>query len=191
MNVLRRTEFGNPILRQPAGRVALTDISSKEIQTLIQDMRHTLLAKKLGIALAAPQVGKSLAVVVIAIRPSEYRPTIEPVDLVLINPDITQHIGRRKAMWEGCISSGRGGKADLFGKTLRYTKVKVLYYDQAGKRHHATYEGLMAQVIQHEVDHLHGTLFVDRVKDPKTYMTFNEYIKMVKHYLKEHPEARQ
>jgi len=170
--------------------VAVTDIGSKTIQALIDDMRHTLVDKKLGVGLAAPQVGQSLAIIVVALRPSEYRPSTKPFDLVLINPEITDYIGRRKSMWEGCISSGRGGKADLFGKTLRHPEVKVRYYDQAGKQQHQTYTGLKAQVVQHEVDHLHGMLFVDRVKDPKTYMTFNEYIKMVKQYLKQHPEAR-
>lgn len=178
--VLRRTQFGNPVLRERAKWVSLDEIASERIQDLIADMRHTLVSKKLGIGLAAPQVGKSLAIAVIAIRPTKLRPKIEPFDAVFINPEIVEARGRRKAMWEGCISSGSGGKADLFGKALRYIEVVVKYYDETGKLHEETFTGLKAQVAQHEIDHLNGILFVDKVRDTKTYMTYNEYLARIK-----------
>lgn len=179
MKLLRRTQFGNPILRQKAGSISPEQITTRGIQQLVADMRYTLTGKKLGIGLAAPQVGRSIALAIICIRPTALRPKIQPFDLVLINPEITKRIGRKKAMWEGCISSGPGGNAGLFAQARRYKEVKIKYYDEIGKLHHKTFKGLPAQVIQHEVDHLDGTLFVDRVKDTKTFMTYSEYKKRI------------
>lgn len=179
MKVFRRTQFGNPILRQKAERISPGQITSGKMQQFIADMRHTLTSKKLGIGLAAPQVGQSLALVVICIRPTELRPKLKPFDLVLINPEIIGRTGRKKPLWEGCISSGPGGKAGLFAKVQRYTEVKLKYYDEAAKLHHKTFKGLPAQVVQHEVDHLDGILFVDKVKDTKTFMAYSEYKKRI------------
>lgn len=180
MEILERTQFGNPILRQTTQIVEAQNILSDKVQRLVADMKYTLLEKKLGIGLAAPQVGENLAIAVVAIRKSKTRPNAENFDLTLINPIITESIGRRTQLWEGCISAGSNGRADFFAKVPRYKKVRVQYYDEHGKKHHEYYEGLPAHVIQHEIDHLNGILFVDRVKDTKTYMTHKEYIKLTK-----------
>jgi peptide deformylase len=184
LKVLTRTQFGNPILRQKAQRIPVAEIQSDKIQSLIADMRHTLLEKKLGIALAAPQVGESVALVVIAVRPLIHRHKVKLFDMTLINPEITECMGQPKTLWEGCISSGRGGKADLFGKVPRHPKIRVRYYDPEGAKHHEEFTDLKAHIIQHEVDHLKGILFVDRVKDTKTFITYHEYMKMVRKHLK-------
>jgi peptide deformylase len=183
MKILARTQFGNLVLRKPARRLSVGEIKSQPIQNLIANMRHTLLEKKLGIGLAAPQVGKGLALTVITIRPTTVRPDTEPFDLVLINPEITECIGRKQAEWEGCISAGSHGKADLFAKVPRYKKVRVRYHDENGEQQEKVLEGLHAHVAQHEIDHLNGVLFVDRVKDTKTYMTYKEYKKRQKNKL--------
>lgn len=178
--VLRRRQFGDPILREKARAIPVVDITSGKIQHLIADMRHTLLEKKLGVAMAAPQIGESLALAVVAVRPLAHRHKVEPFDLVLINPEITKKVGRRKILWEGCVSSGRGGRADLFAKVPRYLEVKVKYYDEHGRQNHKTFSDFRAQIVQHEIDHLNGILFVDRVKDTKTYATYKEYMRMVR-----------
>jgi peptide deformylase len=179
MKVLRQTQFGNPILRQTAQRLSVAEISSDEIQTLIADMFYTLEQKKLGVGLAAPQVGRPVAVVVMKVQPTKHRPEVEPFEAVLINPEIVQTFGRRKAMWEGCISGGRGN-AGLFAKVPRYNEVEVKYLDDKGRLQQKRFKGLQAQLAQHETDHLSGTLFVDRVKDTTTYMTYSEYVKHVR-----------
>jgi peptide deformylase len=143
-------------------------------------MRHTLVEKKLGIGLAAPQVGKSVALAVIAIRPTSHRPKVKEFDLVLINPKITKYEDS-KELWEGCISAGSNGTADLFAKVPRHAKITVSFYDENGEKREGTFSGLRAQVIQHETDHLNGVLFVDHVKDTKTFMTYNEYMQWIRH----------
>ena len=179
MKVLKRTQFGNPILRRKTELVPVKEIKSEGIQTLIKDMSHTLISEKLGVGLAAPQVGKNLALVVIRIRPLPHRPKVKKLHFFLINPEIIETTGRKKQMWEGCISAGQKN-AGLFAKVPRYQTVKLKYYDETGKPHQRTFTGLPAQVVQHEVDHLNGVLFVDRVKDTKSYMTYAEYVKRIR-----------
>ncbi len=177
MKVLPRTEFGNPILRKTAKRLTKKEITSANIQSLINNMRHTLTKEKLGVGLAALQVGEDLAIAVIAIRPLPYRPDVKVFDATLINPKVLGTHGTKKPLWEGCISSG-SGEAGIFAKVPRHKSVTVKYYDETGKQNTKQFSGLAAQVAQHEVDHLNGVLFVDRVEDTKSYMTFSEYKKM-------------
>lgn len=179
MKQLRRVQFGNALLRTKATSVDPAKITSAEIQELIAAMSDILERKKLGVGLAAPQVGISVALAIIKIQVTKHRPDVEPFELVLINPEITETFGRRKQQWEGCISAGSGGKADLFAKVPRYKEVKVRYYDEKGRLHHRKLTGLAAHIAQHETDHLNGILFVDRVRDTRTYTTYSEYMKIV------------
>lgn len=174
--LLDRIEFGDPILRVKAKNLTVDEIKSAKIQKLIADMRHTLISKKLGIGLAAPQVGQGIALSVISIRPTKHRPKVKEFDLVIINPEITKTFGYRTQTWEGCLSAGKSG---LFAKTPRYKKVEAEYLNEKGQKKKGIFSGLQAQVIQHETDHLNGILFVDRVKDTSTYMTLKEYKKRI------------
>jgi peptide deformylase len=96
----------------------------------------------------------------------------------MINPKIDKTFGRPKPLWESCISSGES-QAGLFAKVPRFTKVTVEFRDPQGKLHTETLSGLPAHVVQHEVDHLEGRLFVDRVTDAKSFMTYKEYIERI------------
>lgn len=184
MKILPRTQFGNPILRQKAKLLTKQEITARKTQELIKNMQHTLMSQKLGVGLAAPQIGQSVALIVIAIRPTAHRPRVKPFDLVLINPVIANQSASKKSLWEGCLSAGSLGKADLFAKVPRSTNVTVEYLDENGKEQQKSFAGLKAQIVQHEVDHLNGTLFVDRVEDTKTYMTYNEYMQRIKNSAK-------
>lgn len=177
-NILRRTQFGNPILRQTAQPVKVTEIRSKRVQQLIRDIRHTLEAKRYGVGLAAPQVGQSLALAIIAIKPTPTRPENKPFSLVIINPVITKHEGRKVPLWEGCISFGAPA-SPVFAQARRYPKITVRYYDEQAKLHNRTFSGLRAHVLQHEIDHLNGVLFVDHVKDPASFMNLSEFKKRI------------
>ena len=176
-SILKLTRFGNPILREKACELSAAEIKSKNIQQLITNIRYTNSQKKYGVGLAAPQVGESIAVSIIGIKPTPNRPDIEPVDMVIINPSY-EGIGRRRGKWEGCQSSGTG-KNTLFGKALRYQKIKAEWYDEHAIQHDEELDGLLAHVFQHETDHLRGILFVDRVRDTKTFMLADEYRKQI------------
>jgi len=173
MKVLRRTQFGNPILRTVARHLSNDDINSPEIQMLIKNMYYTLDKKEYGVGLAAPQVGEGIAVAVVGIKPTPARPELKQEKLTLINPEIVKTYGNRTGMWEACISG-----SELYGKALRYRKIKVRWQDEAAKSHEQDFDNFMAHVLQHEIDHLNGILFVDKVKDTKTFVTFSEYNKM-------------
>lgn len=171
--------FGNPVLRTPARRLTAEEILSDGTQQLIQDMRDLLAGRKHGVGLAAPQVGQSVAVSVIGIKPTPNHTDTTAVDMVIINPEIVRTYGRKTGMWEGCISFGSGPAAP-YAQAMRYTKIRIRYRDEQAVQHEADYDGLLAHVLQHEIDHLNGILFVDRVADTTTYMTMAEYKKQKK-----------
>jgi peptide deformylase len=81
-------------------------------------------------------------------------------------------------MWEGCQSCGSGDDI-LYGKALRYSEIKATWLDEFGELHHARLDGFVAHVFQHETDHLNGVLFVDRVRDSRTFMMADEYMKRI------------
>jgi len=122
MIVLKHTEFGDPILRKSAKELSKKDIFGKSVQTLITNMHFTLTDKKLGVGLASPQVGQDMALAVINIQKTPLRDNVVEVKLTIINPKILETYGRRSQMWEGCISSGRGGA----GLSQKYLVIKRL-----------------------------------------------------------------
>lgn len=179
MNNLSIAEFGDSILRKKTETIKPSEITGNEIQALIKTMQDLLKTKKLGVGLAAPQVGKGIALAVIRVRPMKHRTEVSPLDLVIINPQITEQVGKRKQLYEGCISAG-AGKAGLFALVPRYKKIRLRYYNEKGNLREDYFEGLAAHVIQHEVDHLNGVLFVDKVKNTTSYKTHKEYLKYIK-----------
>lgn len=176
-SILRRTQFGNPILRAPTEKLSEKQIKSEPIQKLISNMQYTLKKRKYGVGLAATQVGKNVSLALIGIKPTPNRPDEIPLDSVIINPSFTG-VGNKKPMWEGCISFSSGGEA-MYAKVPRYKKIKAEWLDEKGIRHKEEISGMPAHVFQHEADHLNGVLFVDRVKDPTTWMTASEYRKRI------------
>lgn len=178
LKIFRLRRFGDPILRQRARRLTAKEIKSSEIQRLVTDIQKTNEVKKYGVGLAAPQVGVSLALSVIGIKPTPTRPNLEPFSAVIINPTY-EGTGRRTGMWEGCQSSGTGAST-LYAKALCYRKIRARWLDENGYQHDEELSGFVAHVFQHETDHLDGILFVDRVRDTRTYMLAREFKKRVK-----------
>ena len=155
-------QIGNPVLRKIAEPVR--DIKQPQIQSLIDKLMVTMLEEN-GVGIAAPQIGHSLAIVIIASRPNvRYpdAPQMEPI--VLINPRIVSHSEEMVIGEEGCLSV-----KETRGNVERYQMVTVEYDDRQGVKHAETYEGFVARIIQHELDHLHGILFVDRVEEELTF----------------------
>lgn len=175
--LLKLVRFGNSILRKKARKLSSDEIKSNKIQQLVADIRHTNQEKEYGVGLAAPQVGESIALSVIGIKPTPTRPNLEKFDQVIINPTY-EGIGRRTGMWEGCMSCG-SGKDVLYGKALRYKRIRATWYNENAEHHDKELDGFVAHVFQHETDHLNGILFVDRVRDTKAYMMADEYRKRI------------
>ena len=162
MSLLKVAKLGNPILRQIAQPVDLKELRSpnSELQTLIDNMIDTM-RKEDGVGLAAPQVSKSLQLVVIECSfNSRYSDAPDIPLTVLVNP-VIKHYGEEKALgWEGCLSL-----KDLRGLVSRPQKITVEYFDREGKPVTVDAEGFSAVVLQHEIDHLQGKVFLDRMTD--------------------------
>ena len=174
-NILSKIEFGNPILRKSAKKLSVNEISSDKIQNLINNMYYTLDNKEYGVGIAAPQVGKNIAISTIDTKPTPTRPNLIREKLTIINPEILEKYGKQSELWEACISG-----PEMYAKVPRFKKIKLGWMDEKGKFREKIFDGFIAHVIQHEVDHLNGVLFVDRVKNTKTYTTLKEYRKIVK-----------
>lgn len=172
------TRFGNPILRSVARRLTPDEILSKATQDLINNIRHTIREKDYGVGLAAPQVDVNIALSVIGIKPTPNRPSLKPFETVIINPEIIETYGDPQLVWEGCISCGTSDDI-LFGQLPRFKSIKLRWLDENAKLREEILDGFIAQVAQHETDHLNGILFVDRVTDPKTFMMADEYRKRI------------
>lgn len=139
----------NPILRERAKELGLEEIKTPVIQTLITDMKETVIPAG-GIGLAAPQVGFSVRIVVIAVQNKK---------MVLINPEILNFSWRKEATEEGCLSVPK-----KWGVVKRSKIIKVKALNENGEVVKFKAKDLFARVIQHEVDHLNGVLFITRTK---------------------------
>ncbi len=157
-------EKETPILRSKAKLVPVKEISSKKIQKIITGMKKALASQEDGVAIAAPQIGEPLRIFVVAgktkaIIANEEGP-VKYKDEVFINPEIIKLSRQKNSMEEGCLSVRW-----LYGKVKRSEKVEISAYDEKGKKVRRGASGLMAQIFQHECDHLEGILFIDKAKD--------------------------
>ncbi len=166
---------GNPVLRGKAKLVPLSEISGKQLQHIILQMKAALECEPDGLATAAPQIGVPLRIFVGSQRAfvlaNEEKskkerkltaPAIEK-DLVCINPEITKLSRKKVQVPEGCLSVRW-----KYGNMMRHEKATLAAYDQKGKRFTYGGSGLIAQIFQHETDHLNGVLFVDHATDIET-----------------------
>lgn len=147
----------NTILRKTAEPVDVSSITQKEIQTILKQMFESLATQEDGIALAAPQIACSKRIFIISPQINS-KGTDTP--LIYINPEIISISKDKKAMEEGCLSCRW-----WYGKTKRASRVHIKAYDKDGKEFEHKGTGLVAQIYQHEIDHLNGILFIDHAKD--------------------------
>jgi peptide deformylase len=153
----------NPILRQKAKEVPVSEITSSAIQSVIKDMKDALATQDDGIAIAAPQIAIGLRIFVVAgelLAQADPTYTGPATDLVFINPVITKRSRLKQEVEEGCLSVRW-----LYGKIKRSMQVSLSAYDENGKPITRGASGLLAQIFQHETDHLDGTLFIDSADD--------------------------
>lgn len=149
----------NPVLRATAEEVAVSSITKSEVQKIIKEMFDSLETQKDGVALAAPQIAYSKRIFVISpqIQDSE-----ENLPLVYINPIIIRSSKDKKNMEEGCLSCRW-----WYGKAKRSSRVTVKAFNEKGEEFTVDGRGLVAQIFQHEIDHLNGILFIDHAKNLK------------------------
>ena len=171
MAVLPIRELGDPVLREEAREVSPEELRGEKVQRLIDDMIETMRAAN-GAGLAAPQVGVSLRIAVIEVRPGNPRyPYKPPIPLtVIVNPELAAIDDVTFATNEGCLSM-----PNLRGDLVRFENITVRYLDREGELHEETRRGLTAGTFQHEVDHLDGILFVDRMTDLSSLSTWEQF----------------
>lgn len=165
---LKLVQVGEPVLRTPARPLTRKEIDSREIARLVADMRDTLRDAP-GVGLAAPQVGVGIQLAIIEDRP-EYTRDISPEQLaerernpvpfhVIINPTLKPLSRSKIEFFEGCLS--------LNGFTAmvpRLLELEVSCLDEHSKPHKIRARGWYARILQHEIDHLNGTLYIDRMR---------------------------
>ena len=160
MSLLKIAQIGHPILRQPARALTAEEILSPEIQRFIDDMIETMREED-GVGLAAPQVCRSLQIVVLEYENNERYPDESTIPLtILVNPVLSNYDEEKALGWESCLSL-----VDFRGLVPRSTSVTLKAYDRYGDRIEKRATGFEAVVLQHEIDHLNGKVFLDRMTD--------------------------
>ena len=170
MAVLKVTKLGNPILRQVAEQVNVQELADAngELQNFIEDMIDTM-REEGGVGLAAPQVNRSIQLVVLEYESNERYPDEIAIPLTaLINPVLSDYSEEKAMGWESCLSL-----IDFRGKVPRSTSVTLNAYDREGNKVEKRATGFEAVVLQHEIDHLNGKVFLDRMED-LTQLSYQE-----------------
>jgi len=169
---LEVAQLGNPVLRAISQPVY--NIQDPAFQHFLDQLLTTMLAGN-GVGIAAPQVGRSLQVLVVASRPNlryPHAPQMDPV--VMINPHLISHSTETVLDWEGCLSV-----PGLRGQVPRYRAIEVSYITRDGQLERHELTDFVARIFQHELDHLSGTVFLDRMERIQDLVTEQEYLKRV------------
>jgi len=154
--------MGHPVLRQVAQPVAA--FGTAELRSLVSDMDDTMRAMS-GAGIAAPQIGVGLRVVIFEVTENPRYPHVQPIPYtVLVNPVLTPLGEEMEEGWEGCLSV-----PGLRGLVPRYRRLHYAGFDVEGRPIDRAVEGFHARVVQHEVDHLDGILYPQRVRDLRNF----------------------
>ncbi|AFY91818.1 peptide deformylase [Chamaesiphon minutus] len=169
--ILQISEIGSPILRDRS--TAIANLADPQLDELIDNLMATAHSAN-GVGIAAPQVASSIRLFIVASRPSPrypHAPTMEPT--AMINPEIVARSGELVAGWEGCLSV-----PGQRGLVLRDRAIEVKYFTKHGELVRQELTDFVARIFQHELDHLDGILFPDRVSNPTELITEAEYMKI-------------
>ena len=167
---LRIAQIGHPILRQPTRILTREELLSEEIQSFLDDLVETM-REASGAGLAANQVYQSLRICAVEVRNNSrypYRPNI-PLT-ILVNHVLTPASDETFINYEGCLSV-----PNLRGQVRRHCEVHVEALDREGNSISTVVKGMTAATYQHEVDHLDGRIFLDRVEDPNSVVTLENF----------------
>lgn len=167
--MLRIVQKNSPILRSKAKMVKISDINSPKIKKIIEQMKKALESQEDGVAIAAPQINEPLQIFVVShkvfdlLKDKKEKSDKKSVilnDLVFINPEIVRLSKEKEYVEEGCLSVRW-----LYGRVDRAKKAKLIAYNEHGIKFELGASGLLAQIFQHETDHLNGILFIDKAID--------------------------
>lgn len=170
---LEIAQLGNPILRQKSQQV--NNITDANLQELIDKLIITVEATN-GVGIAAPQVSQPYRLFIIASRPSPrypHAPVMQPT--AMINPRMIAHSQEKVKGWEGCLSI-----PGLRGLIPRYQRILIEYDHLSGQTQQAELTDFVARIFQHELDHLDGMVFLDRLENMNDLYTEQEYQKIIK-----------
>ena len=170
MTIRKIAQIGHPVLREPARAISGEELESPAMQAFIDDLVETMRDAN-GAGLAANQIYEPLQICAIEVRDNPrypYKPNI-PLT-ILVNPELEPVDDETFDNYEGCLSV-----PNLRGVVSRAVNLRVRALDRHGKPIDEVVHGLKAATYQHEVDHLRGVLFVDRVREPRTLCTWNEF----------------
>ena len=166
---------GTPSLRERSVEVNKSQIRSPMMRRLVRDMADSLAAAQ-GIGLAAPQIGEQLRVVLFDVAEvNRYASEGKGFSrTICINPQITVLEGPVAGYWEGCLSV-----PSKRGYVERPQHIRLDFLDLSAKPRSMEFEGFLATVCQHEIDHLDGVLYIDHIKDPKLLLSEAEYDEII------------
>lgn len=156
----------NKVLRERAKPLSTKDIGSKEVKAIIEKMTKALWGSKNGVAIAAPQIGVSFRIFLVEASVfdkqgfTDEEKNKKRIPVVFINPKISKVSKKKLPVPEGCLSVD-----GIFGVVERADKLTVEAYNENGKKFTRGASGFLAQIIQHECDHLEGVLFIDKARN--------------------------
>lgn len=175
MAIRQTIQLGHPALKSK--NQLITDFSDQKLRQLITDLKDTMYKEGL-IGIAAPQIGENYMVFITEPRETEFRPADQADDFrVYINPKLTWESDEKVIIWEGCGSVTEVG---IFGPVLRSKIVEVEAFDQDGNKFRFKADGILGRVIQHEMDHLLGYEFIEKVSDYSKLKSLEFYLKDIK-----------
>lgn len=174
---LQVIELGNPLLHQTAQILQIAESRDgnatpwgDRLETLIDNLINTVKAAN-GVGIAAPQVAESLRLFIVASHPnSRYPNAPEMAPTAMINPQMIAHGDETELGWEGCLSI-----PGIRGLVPRWKEIEVEYCDRAGQLQKQVLTDFVARIFQHELDHLDGIVFLDRVASTQNLMTEQEF----------------
>lgn len=170
--ILEIAELGAPVIRLQAATV--TDVHDHQLQHFIDDLIMTAADEK-GMGIAAPQVSVSKRIIILSAHPNArypYAPSMVPT--AMINPELTWVSPDMNKDWEGCLTV-----PGIRGLVSRHQSIRVRFQNREGVLIESKYEGFLARIFQHEVDHLDGLVFLDRVESTKDLITEKEWKKII------------
>lgn len=165
-------QLGHPVLRQKAKEV--DNILADDCQHLIHQMMETV-SKAGGVGIAAPQVHQSVRIFIMCSKPNARypdAPLMQPT--AIINPEIVAASSEMVSDWEGCLSV-----PSMRGMVPRHAHISVRYFDQQAKEHQKELSGFLARIFQHELDHLDGLTFIDRLTSSQDLISESHWYQQV------------